>query len=551
MRNIFLFFFLLGVVSADAQKIKKEDKQLISNLQKHIEVLASDSMEGRRAGTPGEQKASAYINNEFKNIGLLPKGTNDYYQPFEIDEGKQIGSATRFIVGGQPLLLNEHFIPLSFSANVNIEALPSLAIQEVGMPWFIDLKDTMEANDARNPHFDIYTIIKAKAKEIKAKGATVLFLYNTSEAKDNIAFVSKDRSEPASIPVVYITDEGVKKFFNDPQATLDINMKIDIIPKKRSGRNVVGFIDNKAKNTIIIGAHFDHLGYGEDGNSLDRGSKQVHNGADDNASGVAGMIELARMLKASSLKQNNYLFVAFSAEELGLLGSKYFVQNPTIDLSSANFMVNLDMIGRINDANPTLTVGGFGTSPAWSTTFASSGKKGIYKGSLLFKFDSSGTGPSDHTSFYLKGIPVLFYFSGTHSDYHKPTDDLNKINFPGEMRVIKHVYSVVELANTNNSKLAFTKTKETASTIASFSVTLGIMPDYSFNGSGVRVDAISENRPAQKAGLQPGDVITQLGNHNVTSLENYMQALGEFKKGDKTIVHFNRINEKLSAPVEF
>ena len=549
MRNI-LLFFLLVAVSANAQKIKKEDKQLISNLQKHVELLASDSMEGRRTGTPGEQKASAYISNEFKNIGLLPKGTNDYYQPFEIDEGKQIGAATRFLVGGQPLLLNQHFIPLPFSANVNIEALPSQAIQEVGMPWFIDLKDTIEAH-AGNPHFDIYSVIKAKAKEIKAKGATALFLYNTSDAKDNIDFVSKDRSETASIPVVYITGEGVKKFFSDPQATLDINVKIDIVPKKRSGRNVVGFVDNKAKNTIIIGAHFDHLGYGEDGNSLDRNSKQVHNGADDNASGVAGMIELARMIKASPLKQNNYMFVAFSAEELGLYGSKYFVQNPTIDLSSVNFMVNLDMIGRVNDANPTLTVGGFGTSPSWTTTFASSGKKGIYKGSLLFKFDSSGTGPSDHTSFYLKGIPVLFYFSGTHLDYHKPTDDPDKINFPGEMMIVKHIYSLIEFVNAANSKLVFTKTRETVSTAASFNVTLGIMPDYSFNGSGVRVDAISENRPAQKAGLQPGDVITQLGNHNITSIENYMQALGEYKKGDKITVHFNRVNEKRSVPVEF
>jgi len=538
------------VASAKAQKIKKEDKQLISNLQKHIGILASDSLEGRRAGTPGEQKASAYINNEFKNIGLLPKGTSGYYQPFEIDEGKQIGSATRLVVGGQPLLLNEHFFPLAFSANSNIEALPSLAIQEVGMPWFIDLKDTLEAN-FRNPHFDIYSVIKAKASEIKAKGATALFLYNASNINGKIAFVGKDRSEVAPLPVVYVTKEGLKKFFNDPQATLDVNMKIDIIPKKRSATNVAGFIDNKAKNTIIIGAHFDHLGYGEDGNSLDRSTKQVHNGADDNASGVAGMLELARMLQASSLKQNNYLFIAFSAEELGLHGSKYFVQNPTIDLSSANFMINLDMIGRINDASPTLNIGGFGTSPAWATTFASTGKKGIYKGSLLFKFDSSGTGPSDHTSFYLKGIPVLFYFSGIHSDYHKPSDDLNKINFPGELMVVKHVYSVIELANTNNLKLAFAKTKETASTAASFSVTLGIMPDYSFNGSGVRVDAITENRPAQKAGIQPGDVITQLGNHNVTSLENYMQALGEFKKGDKIIVHFNRVNEKLSVPVEF
>ena len=550
MRNILLFFFISIVAGAQAQKLKKEDKQIITNLQKHVEVLAHDSLEGRRTGTPGEQKAIAYISNEFKNVGLLPKGTSGYLQPFEIDEGKRISPTTRLVVGGQSLAINEHFFPLTYSANTSLEALPSMAIQEVGMPWFIDLKETVEAN-ANNPHFDFHAMIQAKAKEVKEKGGTALFLFNSSTTKDNIEFDELDRSAVAAIPIVYLTKEGVKKYFNDPQATLDINLKVDIGAKKRSASNVVGFIDNKAANTIIIGAHFDHLGYGEDGNSLDRGSKQIHNGADDNASGVSGMIELARMLQASALKQNNYLFIAFTGEELGLHGSKYFVQHPTIDLSSANYMINLDMIGRVNDASPAVTVGGFGTSPSWATTFSTTGKKGIYNGSFNFRFDSSGTGPSDHTSFYLKGIPVLFYFTGTHSDYHKPSDDYNKINFPGELMLLKHIYSVIELKNKDNAKIAFTKTRETSVNTASFSVTLGIMPDYSFTGGGVRVDAVSENKPAEKAGIKPGDVIVQLGDQNVQSLEQYMKALGDFKKGDKTTVRFNRVNEKLSASIEF
>jgi hypothetical protein len=425
-----------------------------------------------------------------------------------------------------------------------------MAIQELGMPWFVDLKETFEAN-AKNPHFDIYSFVKTKAKEVKGKGATVLFVYNSSEEKENIDFNSKDRSESAPIPVVYLTGDAVKKYFNDPQATLDINMKIDIAPKKRSAANVMGLVDNKARNTVILGAHFDHLGYGEDGNSLDRNNQQIHNGADDNASGVAGIIELARMLRSSSLKQNNYLVIAFSGEELGLQGSKYFVQHPTIDLSGVNYMINLDMIGRLNEGNLLVTVGGFGTSPSWSTVFASNGKKGLNNGYLLFKFDSSGTGPSDHTSFYLKDIPVLFYFTGTHSDYHKATDDFDKINYNGELTLLKHIYSLIELQNKEANKLAFTKTKETSSIAASFNVTLGIMPDYSFNGAGVKVEVVSENRPAQKAGIKPGDVIVQLGEYNVQSLEEYMKALGAFKKGDRTTVQFNRQAEKLSAPVEF
>jgi hypothetical protein len=424
-----------------------------------------------------------------------------------------------------------------------------MALQELGMPWFIDVKETLEAN-ANNPHFDIYSFVRNKATEVKGKGATALFIYNTSSIRDNIEFLGRDRSEVVAIPVVYLTREGVTKYFNDPQATIDINMKIDIVPKKRKGTNVAGFIDNKAKNAIIIGAHFDHLGYGEDENSLDR-TKQIHNGADDNASGVAAVIELARMLQASSLKQNNYLFLAFSGEELGLYGSKYFVEHPTIDLAAVDYMINLDMVGRLNDTNPMLTIGGFGTSPAWAIAYASSGKRGLYNGSLQFKFDSSGTGPSDHTSFYLKDIPVLFYFTGVHSDYHKASDDFDKINYAGELTILKHVYSVIEFENRQPGKIAFVKTKSTLAPSASFSVTLGIMPDYSFNGVGVRVDAISENKPAQKAGLKPGDVIVQLGDHEIQSLEVYMQDLGEFKKGDKTMVRFTRVNEKLSAPVEF
>lgn len=551
MKNLFLFYFLLLFAAADAQKLKKEDKQLVTNLQKHVAYLASDSLEGRRTGTAGEQKAMAYISNEFKSIGLLPKGTHVYYQPFEIDEGKQIEPATHLTVGGQSLAVQKEFFPLPFSANTSLEALPSMAIQELDMPWFWDVKEVLEAN-AQNPHFSLMETIRVKAKEAGEKKATALFVFNTSSTNDEISFNGKDKSATATIPVVYITKEGVKKYFSDPSATLDIKLKTEIGNKKRSGSNVVGFIDNKAATTVIVGAHFDHLGYGEDGNSLERNGKYVHNGADDNASGVAAMIELARMLKASGLKQNNYLFIAFSGEELGLFGSKYFVNNPTVDLSSVNYMINMDMIGRLNGANPVLTVGGFATSPSWASAYSQTGKKGLYSQSLKFRFDSSGTGPSDHTSFYLKGLPVLFYFTGLHTDYHKPSDDFDRINYNGQMAVVKHIYSLIESQNKPANKLAFTKTKEMqTATTASFSVTLGIMPDYAFSGAGVRVDAVSEDRPAQKIGMKAGDVIVQLGDQQVSSLEQYMQALGKFKKGDKTTVHYIRGNQKLSAPIVF
>jgi C-terminal processing protease CtpA/Prc len=171
---------------------------------------------------------------------------------------------------------------------------------------------------------------------------------------------------------------------------------------------------------------------------------------------------------------------------------------------------------------------------------------------MQFRFDSSGIGPSDHTSFYLKNIPVLFYFTGLHSDYHRPSDDWGKLNYAGEAQIVKHIRSVIQTVDGTKQKLAFTKTREPQmGTSARFSVTLGIMPDYTFSGSGVRVDAVLEARPAQKAGLQENDVITALGNYPVSSMESYMQALSRFKKGDSTEVHFNRGAEKLTRPVTF
>ena len=551
MKRNLVILFLMAATIGQAQKLKKEDRQLMTNLEQHVQVLAHDSLQGRRTGTEGEQKAIAYITRQFAEIGLMPKGSNGYLQTFTVDEGKQLGSGTFFSVAGRELAVGKDYFPLVYTANMNMEALPSMVLHEPEMPWFWDLKETLQ-EAANNPHFDIHAAIKAKVKEVKGKGATALFIYNTSDNKDGIAFNGRDRSQPVDIPVVYLTKEAVQKHFSDEYATLDIKLKTDVVAKTRSGSNVVGFIDNGAANTVILGAHFDHLGKGEDGNSMVPNVAQIHNGADDNASGTAAMIELARLLKASKNKSHNYLFIAFSGEELGLYGSKFFTENPTVDLSKVSYMINMDMLGRLNNATPTLTVGGYGTSPAWGNAYAVKGKKALYAGPLQYKFDSSGTGPSDHASFYRKNIPVLFYFTGLHSDYHRPTDDADKINYTGQMHIVKHIYSVIDAAGGVSGKLAFTPTREVQmATSARFSVTMGIMPDYTYSGSGIKVDAISEGKAAQKAGLKAGDVITKLGTHNINSMENYMQALSSFKAGDATTVEYTRGSEKLKASIVF
>jgi hypothetical protein len=472
-----------------------------------------------------------------------------------VNDGKKMDDVTEFIINGNKLDTGKDFFLFPFSPDQNIEALPSVALQEVGMPWFFDLKETLETNKD-NPHFDLVDYIHNNFKGINDRGAVAMIFYNTSVIDDKLVFDPKDKQEKLAVPAVYVSKDVARKYFSDKSATLDIKLRTMISEKNRIGHNVIGYIDNRAATTIILGAHYDHLGYGEDGNSRSTSHEPaIHNGADDNASGTAALIELARKLKSSKATNNNYLFIAFSGEELGLFGSKYFTEHPTVELSNIDYMINMDMVGRLNDSTKVLTVGGYGTSPAWGEYYQPAGiiinKQATINPPLVFKFDSSGTGPSDHTSFYRKDIPVLFYFTGLHSDYHKPSDDADKINYNGEKIVIEHILNLIESLN-DKGKLAFTKTRETQTTTsARFSVSMGIMPDYTFAGTGVRADGVTDGKPAQKAGLKAGDIIIQLGENNISSLESYMQALGKFKKGEKTHVKFKRGNETLEASVEF
>ena len=546
-RISFLFTFTLLVFSVSAQKLNKADRAVIASLKAHVSYLADDKLEGRRAGTPGEKLAMEYISDQFSKAGLTPKGENGWFQQFEIYDGKQVNDATHLIVNGHDLKLHTEFFPLAFSPNGSINAVVEMALAESGGPWFLDIAEILEKNKD-NPHFDLEGELRARANQAADKGATALLVHNHAEHKDGLAFQAKDRSPASKIPVIYISRTAMLQYFNDSDASYDVQLKTDIGNKSRMGHNVIGYLDNGAPTTIVLGAHYDHLGYGEDNNSMIRNSteKLIHNGADDNASGTAALIEVAKLVKKSKSKSNNYLFIAFSAEELGLNGSKYFTEHPTVDLATVNYMVNMDMVGRLNDSSRTLTVGGFGTSPVWGEVLASYKPKNLH-----IKFDSSGTGPSDHSSFYRKDIPVLFLFTGLHTDYHKPSDDADKINYTGQLQIIRYLVQALDLTS-KKGKLSFTKTREQqTSTTARWSVSLGIMPDYTFSGTGIRVDGVTDDRPAKKAGIQQGDIILQLGQFETSSMEKYMQALSSFKKGDKAKVKAKRGEEVLEAEVVF
>tara|TARA_R110002072_G_scaffold59514_1_gene151447 strand:+ start:30229 stop:31458 length:1230 start_codon:yes stop_codon:yes gene_type:complete len=309
-----------------------------------------------------------------------------------------------------------------------------------------------------------------------------------------------------------------------------------------TGMNVIGYLNNNAETTVVIGAHYDHLGMGGEG-SLYREGEAIHNGADDNASGVAVMLRLAKQLSEMKNNANNYLFIAFSGEEMGLLGSNYYVKNPTINTKKVSYMINMDMVGRLNKEN-TLAVHGVGTSPIFKQTLFAN------QGDLNIAEHESGIGPSDHTSFYLADIPVLHFFTGQHADYHKPSDDSEKLNYEGMRKISDYILSIITDLN-DQGQLAFRKTKNESEVVPDFKVTLGVVPDYLFTGKGMRIDGVSEDRPAQKAGLKKGDVVIKVGEYDVTNMMSYMETLSKFEKGETVKVKVERDENILEVDLTF
>lgn len=531
---------------------------LYKNLQQHISILAADSLEGRETGMRGEAMAFNYIENQFRDIGLTPKGSDGYLQPFTFTRSTKPSSNNVLKINGAAFEIGKQFYPLAYSAN----SKGGGEIARVGYGItatqleFDDFKNRFDladkivvietgTPDGGGPHsrYAEYADLRTRVDSAVARGAAGIIFINSNADIDDPAQEYKNKITPSAVPVVFAKNEAREVLMHGSRWTAELST--ELIKEEAIGHNVIGFIDNNAHNTVVIGAHYDHLGFGGD-ESLHRGKSEIHNGADDNASGVAALIEIARTLKSGNDKSNNYLLMAFSGEEKGLLGSNYFMKNPTIPIGKINYMINMDMLGRLKKDEPVLIINGAGTSPAWKITF-----NYIKIDSLKIKTTDSGIGPSDHTSFYLKDIPVLHFFSGTHTDYHKPSDDENLINYPGETRIINFITELIHRLD-DKGKLDFTKTKDDSNEDAPrFKVTLGVVPDYAFEGEGMRIDGISEGKPASKAGLKAGDVVIQLGDNKVTDMTSYMKALSRFKKEESTVVKVKRENIELKFDVTF
>jgi hypothetical protein len=412
--NILFPTLILFSLAAESQKITKNDKLSLANLQTHIQSLSTNTAGGR----------ADYFISELSKTGARPKGDNNgWVQTFTIDEGRQIGTDALFTVDDHPLGIGREWFPLALSPAGEVTGSPAIALQERGVPWFQDLKEWLEAGSG-NPHFDLIAEIRAKAVSCGKKGATALILYNSSTRyPDRLTFDPKDKTGPVGIPVLYITREAKRKYLPDESASVDLHIRISFAGQQRTGHNVIGFLDNGAATTAVIGTRYD------------------------NSSGLAAMLELARLLSGSKLRSNNYLFIVFPGSGPEWLGSEYYTAHPVIDLKKVNYLLELNRIGALNETTHELTIGGFSSSGAWATA----GNSIRDKKALSFRYDSSALQPGDHAAFYRQQIPLLIFSTG-----HGPGEDPNDpINYPGELQVLKFIFSLIEGANPQG-RLPFT-----------------------------------------------------------------------------------------------
>ncbi|MFN2531159.1 MAG: M20/M25/M40 family metallo-hydrolase [Pyrinomonadaceae bacterium] len=596
-----------------------------AKLMQHVSYLASDALNGRRTGTPGANDAAHYIAGEFSRIGLRPatqKGgasrrlsiaMSQYLQTFPYVAGVELGAGNVLTFANQPLRVGEDWMPLGFSANGNLETTPVMFVgygitasslnhddysgQKAAGKIALALAGTP---DGDNPHGDFAQFEGVRWKAIAARNAgakALIIVASESNLKDDrMAELSYDNGAgDAGLPVVVVSQrvvgggEGIvrlqawaKQAGNGSENEL-ASMTIDLVRREVPAYNVIGILDGSdptLKNeTIILGAHYDHLGRGGEG-SLAPHQGEIHHGADDNASGVAGVIELARLLAAQRPRpRRTVVFIAFSGEEEGLLGSNYYVNHPLTPLTNTVAMMNMDMIGRMRDRK--LIVGGVGTAKEWREMIASEnffqtthvtattdGQLGTSGGlpmvvsangrpivttnsskAFNLTLQDDGYGPSDHASFYSKQIPVLFFWTGNHPDYHKPSDAFDKLNYADEARILGMVARMVRDLDRSEKRLTYTVAKSDSAQTTGFRVYLGTIPNYADTSAGLLLDGVREDSPAAKAELKAGDRIVKISGRDIHNVYDYTYALGEMKAGQEYEVEVVRGTERLSLKI--
>ena len=579
MKVIRLLFFALSSFlifgnCADSRPVNHASTVAISaeDIQYHINYLASDELEGRKSGTSGCDAAAEYIASEFNRYGIEPFGdSGTYFQKFDLVGGIKLGRKNELQLSrgaaDSSLTVGIDFMPTGFSASQSVSGKIIFAgYGIVAERLHYNDYDSINVADkivmiltgspaAENPHssFAEYEPLRYKALQARKHGATALMIVNNRDGEERLAQMKYDRvSSDAGLPVIHIKRAIVNwlleetgttinslqatidsleqsRTFDIPQATAQITADVRRI--RYEAANVIGLLpgrDETLKNEhIVIGAHYDHLGRTPEG-SLDPDIEDgIRNGADDNASGTAGVLELAQYF---SLPENtpdrSLLFVTFAGEELGLLGSAHYVEQPQMLLDETMAMINMDMVGRLQDS--TLIVHGVGTSPEWPILL----NRLNDKHSFNLKLKQDGRGPSDHSSFYNKNVPVLFFFTGLHDDYHRVSDDSEKVNAKGESNILHLVADVIKDLAAMDTTIAFTKAETERPAMRGFRVSVGTIPDYAAEVEGVKLSGVRENGPAARAGMQAGDIIIKFADYEIKNIYDYTYALGEFSPGN-------------------
>jgi peptidase M28-like protein/PDZ domain-containing protein len=555
-----------------------------------VSRLAGDDWQGRRAGTAGADAAAEWIAAEFRRAGLVPAGDGGtYFQTFTFIDGIVLGAGNRLAVGERAFKPGEEFRPLAFSSPGSVQApavfagygivAKDLEYDDYGA---VDVKDKVvvllrygPGGDDPQSKWAAFMPLRLKVSTARDKGASAVVIVTgprTPGTQDQLVPLRSDASlSDAGIPAFSATRSvaeallaGSGLSLDDAQRAIDEAQKpsplalagppleaiADLTPKRSSTRNVVGLLPSgrPADEAVVVGAHYDHLGLGTSGSLDPAPDGKIHHGADDNASGVAGLLELVRRYATrAEPRQRSLYFVAFGAEEEGVLGSSHFVKNPPRPLEKVAAMVNMDMIGRLRD--DALEVHGVGTSPLLRPLVEEINRTA----GLKLKYHEGGYGPSDHSPFYAAGRPVFFVFTGNHPDYHRPSDTADKIDADGLLRVLSLVDPVVNALATSPTPIAFTRVaaeKEGgAGGARGFRVWVGGIPDYSEEVSGVKFTGVTPGSPAEKAGLRGGDVLVRFGAKQIRNIYDYTYALGERKPGDAVTLVVKRDGQETTLEV--
>ncbi len=555
MKTHYFFFWLLFSPYIMAQNHIDEAK-----LKQHVQTLASDEFAGRKPGSDGDRLSVDYITGQFKAMGIKYE-----LQPFEVVSGLELGKTNQLKANEKTFELNKDYRPLGFTSNQSLTAPLvfvgyGMSIKNDTIVWddySTNVKDKWVVIFKGTPKF--YKNLFYDRDDLRQKvliaadhGAKGVLLVGLGK-EDDLTKLHFDKSkERTAIPVIHITRTTFEKITSTSSDSLNamihdtqkpvikefklmINATADVQFIIKKTKNIVAFIEGKDKTTtnyIAFGAHYDHLGMGgEDSGSRMPDTSAVHNGADDNASGVGTIIELARYFK-NNTPLHHMRFIAFGAEEMGLLGSKYYVEQMQKENSKALMMLNFDMLGRLDEDG--ITLGGVGTALELEKT-----DDMVSHPNFKISTSKDGFGPSDHASFYMSQVPVLFVTTGAHSDYHTPFDDADKINYTGYGQVAEWSKDLSVRIDSFNFPLNYQKTESAAPsrTGAKYKVTLGIIPDYAGSESnGLKIEGVRKGGAAERAGILQGDIIKAMNGKPVSNIYDYMYRLAELREGDTATV---------------